>query len=127
MQTVLICLLIAMLLPYIAKVPVAKAMVALGGYDNQHPREQQARLQGFGARALAAHQNAFESLLIFGIACIVTMVSESVNQTTSMLAITHVAARVLYHVLYLMDKSNARSLTWFVSTGASLAIFCQAF
>jgi len=35
------------------------------GYNNSHPREQQSKLTGFGARALTAHQNAFESLIIF--------------------------------------------------------------
>ncbi|MBB1383198.1 MAPEG family protein, partial [Shewanella sp. SR41-2] len=34
MQTILICLLIAMLLPYAAKVPLAMAMAKLGRYDN---------------------------------------------------------------------------------------------
>lgn len=64
MHTLLTCLFIAMLLPYLAKGPVAWAMVKAGGYDNHHPRTQQAQLTGFGARALAGHQNAFESLLI---------------------------------------------------------------
>ena len=61
MQTILICLLIAMLLPYIAKVPVAMAMTKLGRYDNNHPRAQQAQLTGVGARVVAGHQNVFES------------------------------------------------------------------
>ena len=65
MNTLLTCLFIAMLLPYLAKGPVAWAMAKAGGYDNHHPRSQQAQLTGFGARALAGHQNAFESLLIF--------------------------------------------------------------
>ncbi len=45
--------------------PVAFAMNKLDGYDNKHPREQQSKLTGFGARALAAHQNCFESLPAF--------------------------------------------------------------
>ena len=65
MTTLIICLFIAALLPFIAKIPVAIAMHKLNGYNNNHPRAQQAELTGFGARALAAHQNAFESLAIF--------------------------------------------------------------
>ncbi|MGB2427469.1 MAG: MAPEG family protein [Alteromonas sp.] len=44
-----------------------------GGYDNKYPREQQARLTGFGTGTLAAHQNAFESLLIFSIATLLAL------------------------------------------------------
>ena len=67
MTTLLTCLLIAMLLPYLAKGPVAIAMAKLGGYDNSHPREQQSKLTGYGARAVAGHQNAFESLLYYSL------------------------------------------------------------
>ena len=75
--TILIyCLIAAALLPYAAKIPVAFAMANIGGYDNQHPRSQQAKLEGFGARAFAAHQNAFESLLIFAIACLLAIASD---------------------------------------------------
>lgn len=126
MNTLLICLLIAMLLPYIAKAPVAKAMAKLGGYDNHHPRAQQAKLTGFGARALAAHQNAFESLLVFGIAALTVIGTNKVTDLVVVLAMVHVIARVAYHILYLLDKGTLRSLTWFVATGASIAMFAQA-
>jgi uncharacterized MAPEG superfamily protein len=127
MQTILICLLIAILLPYIAKIPVAMAMAKLGRYDNNHPRAQQAQLTGFGARAVAGHQNAFESLVIFGIAVLTALVTNNVTDIAAMLAIVHVVARLVYHVLYLMNFGTLRSLSWFVAIGASIGIFCQAF
>ncbi|GGB67655.1 MAPEG family protein [Shewanella inventionis] len=127
MHTILICLLIAMLLPYAAKVPVAMAMAKLGRYDNNHPRAQQAQLTGFGARAVAGHQNAFESLIVFGVAVLTALVTNNVTDVVALLAIVHVVARVVYHVLYLLDYSTMRSLSWFVAIGASIAIFCQAF
>ena len=65
MTILIVCLFIACLLPYLAKIPTAIAMKNQpGGYDNNHPRAQQAMLTGFGARAVAAHQNSFESLII---------------------------------------------------------------
>lgn len=127
MNTLLICLLIAILLPYLAKAPVAFAMAKLGGYDNAHPREQQAKLTGFGARALAGHHNAFESLLVFGLCVVSVIATNSVNDTAIMLAIIHVVARVIYHVFYLINYSTLRSLSWFVAIGASIGIFVQAF
>lgn len=127
MTILLICLFIAMLLPYLAKGPVAVAMAKLGGYDNNHPREQQAKLTGFGARAVAGHQNAFESLLIFGLAVVAVLATGKVNGVAETAAIVHVIARVAYHILYLIDKGTLRSLSWFVAIIASFTILCQAF
>lgn len=127
MTTLLSCLLIAMLLPYLAKGPVAVAMAKLGGYDNSHPREQQSKLTGYGARAVAGHQNAFESLLIFGIAALTVMATNNVNAVVEVAAIVHVVARMAYQILYLKDKGTLRSLSWFVAIIASFTVFCQAF
>ncbi|MEZ9820217.1 MAPEG family protein [Shewanella sp. 10N.286.45.A1] len=127
MITLLTCLLIAMLLPYLAKGPVAIAMAKLGGYDNSHPREQQSKLTGYGARAVAGHQNAFESLLIFGIAALTVMATNNVNMVVEVAAIVHVAARVAYQILYLKDKGTLRSVSWFIAIIASFTVFCQAF
>ena len=127
MHTILICLLIAMLLPYAAKVPLAIAMAKSGRYDNNHPRAQQALLTGFGARALAGHQNAFESLIVFGVAVLTALITNNVTDVVALLAIVHVVARVVYHAMYLLNYGTLRSLSWFVGIGASIAIFCQAF
>ncbi|WP_299792981.1 MAPEG family protein [uncultured Shewanella sp.] len=127
MTTILICLFVAMLLPYLAKGPVAVAMAKLGGYDNAHPREQQSRLSGFGARALAAHQNAFESLLIFGLSVLTVIATQNVTDTAVLLAVIHVVARMAYQLLYLIGKSSLRSLSWFVAIFCSFGIFFQAF
>jgi uncharacterized MAPEG superfamily protein len=126
MTTLLICLLLAILLPYLAKGPVAAAMAKLGGYDNQHPRAQQAKLTGYGARALAAHQNAFESLLVFGIAVLTVIATNKVTDVVVILAIVHVVARFAYHLLYLYNYGTLRSISWFIAIGASLGIFAQA-
>ncbi|MBB1269534.1 MAPEG family protein [Shewanella sp. SR44-3] len=126
MTTLLTCLLLAILLPYLAKAPVAAAMAKLDGYDNRHPRAQQAKLTGYGARALAAHQNAFESLLVFGIAVVTVIAADKVNDVAITLAIVHVAARLAYHLLYLLNYSSLRSTAWFIAIGASLGIFAQA-
>ncbi len=122
-MTILIwCLFIATLLPYLAKVPVAYAMAKLGGYDNNHPRAQQNKLTGFGARALAAHQNAFESLIIFAPAILLAIATQNINSTITTLAIVHICARALYNILYLANISTLRSLIWAVATIASFSI-----
>lgn len=122
MTTLVVCLFIAALLPYIAKVPVAIAMNKLGGYDNNHPRAQQAKLTGFGARALAAHQNAFESLIIFAPAVLLTIATQNIGNIVELLAITHVVARVLYHLAYLINVGVMRSLLWAVGIISSFSM-----
>lgn len=127
MNTLLTCLFIAMLLPYLAKGPVAWAMAKAGGYDNHHPRSQQAQLTGFGARALAGHQNAFESLLIFGLAVLTVIATGKVTPMAEWLAIVHILARFAYQILYLLNKGTLRSLSWFVAIFSAFGIFFQAF
>ena len=122
MTTLIICLFIAALLPLVAKVPVAFAMHKLGLYNNNHPRAQQAELTGFGARALAAHQNAFEALIIFAPAVLLAIATKNTGTVIEQLAITHVIARVLYNIAYLMDIATIRSLIWAVGMVSALAM-----
>ncbi len=115
-------LIIAALLPYLAKGPVAYAMNKLGGYDNNHPRAQQAKLTGFGARALAAHQNAFESLILFAAAILLAISTNNIGSTIQYLAIIYIVARIAYNILYLVNLGTLRSLSWLVSLSCSIAI-----
>ncbi|MDG1752432.1 MAG: MAPEG family protein [Thalassotalea sp.] len=125
MTTLIICLFIALLLPFIAKLPVAIAMNKLDGYNNNHPRSQQTKLTGFGARALAAHQNAFESVIIFAPAILLAIATNHTGEFIQQLAITHVVARVFYNALYLYNKGTARSLVWAVGILCSFTIVWQ--
>ncbi|MBA6287945.1 MULTISPECIES: MAPEG family protein [unclassified Colwellia] len=125
MTTLIICLFIATLLPFIAKIPVAIAMHNMGGYNNNHPRAQQAKLTGFGARAFAAHQNAFESLLIFAPAVLLAIATQNTGVFIEQLAITHIVARVLYNIAYLMNIGVIRSLIWGVGIMSSFTIIYQ--
>ena len=126
MNTIIFCAFFATLLPYLAKLPLALAMNKEGKYDNNYPREQQSRLTGFGARALAAHQNSFESLIIFTMAVAVTLTTNTVTETVQWLAVVHVISRIVYCVMYYINQDKLRSLTWFIATGCSLAMIWQA-
>ncbi|REL36343.1 MAPEG family protein [Thalassotalea euphylliae] len=122
MITLIWCLILAALLPYIAKAPLAAAMNKLGGYDNNHPREQQTKLTGFGARALAAHQNAFESLIVFTAAILLAIATNTTGETIQTLAIAHIVLRVAYHLLYLLNIGLLRSIVWGFGIACSFAI-----
>jgi len=118
-------LFLALLLPLLAKGPVAYSMAKLGGYNNNHPRDQQSKLTGFGARGLAAHQNAFESVILFAPAIILALTTGNTQQTVAILAVVHVISRVLYNILYLLDFALLRSTAWAIATFCSFAIVFQ--
>ncbi|WP_263142943.1 MAPEG family protein [Pseudomonas sp. RIT-PI-AD] len=108
------CVLIAAVLIYVAKWPVAKAMNAQGGYDNHHPRAQQAQLTGFGARAYAAHQNSFEIFPLFAAGVLMAHSAHVFGYLVDLLAVIFVVSRVLYLFCYLRDLHWQRSLVWAV-------------
>ncbi|OEC36335.1 Uncharacterized conserved protein, MAPEG superfamily [Pseudomonas cuatrocienegasensis] len=110
------CLFITALLIYVAKIPVAKAMNAeAGGYDNQHPRAQQAKLTGLGARALAAHLNTLEIFPLFAAGVLMAHVTQMYGGWVDALAVLFVIARVLYLVFYWQNLHWQRSLVWILS------------
>ena len=117
------CIFISALLIYLAKAPVAKAMNEEGGgYDNHHPRAQQARLTGFGARALAAHMNSFEAFPLFAVGVLMAHVTNNHGPLVDILAVTFVIARVLYLAFYWADLHWQRSLVWAVGLLCSLLL-----
>lgn len=127
MTTLLICALVATCLPYLAKLPVAIEMNKLGGYDNKYPRNQQTRLEGLGARALAAHQNSFESLIVFAVALAVVLGTNQVTTLTESLAVTYIVARIFYCGFYYANFDKLRSLSWLVGLGCPIAMIATCF
>ena len=123
MSVLILCLFIACLLPYLAKIPLAIAMKCRpGGYDNQHPRAQQAALTGFGARALAGHQNSFESLIIYSAAILIAVSTNHTGNPIQLLAVLYLVSRCVYHVFYLLNWSTLRSIIWSFGLLSSLSI-----
>ncbi|MFC0119256.1 MAPEG family protein [Pseudoalteromonas xiamenensis] len=122
MTTLIYCALAMMLLPYLAKIPVAIYQQKAGGYDNHMPRQQQASLTGLGARALAAHQNTFEAAIMFAIAFAVAVATQNTGGTIQGLFIGFIVLRVLYCVLYWLDVSTLRSIVWGLALGCLLVV-----
>ena len=118
------CLFFSAVLIFLAKAPVAKAMAEEGGgrYDNHHPRAQQARLTGFGARTLAAHQNSFEAFPLFAAGVLVAHVTQTQGSLIDTLAVLFVVSRVLYLLLYWADMAWQRSVVWVIGLACSLLL-----
>lgn len=127
-MTILIaCALLAVVMPYLARIPAVIELNKLGGYDNKHPRQQQTQLTGLGARALAAHQNCFESLAVFAVALAVVLGTNNVNAVTETLAMSHIVARVLFCVFYYLNLDIMRSIMWFVGISTAIAMIAVSF
>lgn len=126
METMLIALFIAVLLPILAKVPLAIAQVKTGRYDNRNPRAQQASLAGFGARAKAAHENSFEALILFTPGALTIMALNLPTEAAQYAAILFVFARIVYLLMYWIDQHIMRSVAWALGYGASLFLIWEA-
>jgi len=121
------CLLVGIILPYAWLGPAVSARKEqFGDVDNKHPRQQTAKLEGKGARAVAAHQNAFEALTVFAPAVLVAHVTHADPKLSMILAIVWVVARVLHGVFYLADIDKARSGVFFLGFLASIGQFVIA-
>ncbi|MDR6929525.1 MULTISPECIES: MAPEG family protein [Pseudomonas] len=116
------CVFISALLIYVARMPVAKAMKEQGGYNNHLPRQQQGQLTGFGARALAAHQNCFEAFILFAVGVLMAHTTQTAGWLIDLLAIIFVISRIIYLLCYWGDLAWQRSLVWFVGFVCSLLL-----
>ncbi|MAD18479.1 MAG: MAPEG family protein [Alteromonadaceae bacterium] len=127
MTIILLCLLIAVLMPIIAKAPLTIAMnKEQGGYDNRYPRDQQKQLKGFGARAAAAHANCFEALILFVPGALAVIATQSAGHLAQYSAIVFTAARFGYLCAYWFDMHVLRSILWAIGYIASLFLIWLA-
>lgn len=122
------CLAAAFLLTYLTKLPLAMAMAKEGasGYDNRNPRDQQARLTGWGRRSLAAHQNSFEVTPLFAAAVITAYLFQADAYWSAVWASIFLASRVLYIIFYIKDIHQLRSPVWMIGMASCIALFVLA-
>lgn len=110
-----------------SKGPVAAAQRATSGtYDNNNPREQQARLDGAGKRALAAHANGYEAIPPFAAGVVAAMQANVPVGWVTALAAAFVVARIIYIPLYIKDIATPRSLVWAVGFLSTLGLWALA-
>lgn len=114
-----LCLLIVALLPF----PWTVLAKANKRYDNRAPRAYLAGLDGWRARAQAAHQNAWEALALFTAAIVVAGQTGGTSPWIDRLAIAFVVARVLHGVVYVANLAALRSLVWFFSMACVVSLF----
>ena len=128
MTTVLACLLIAVLIPYVlAGLAGRYKAQQFGKADNNNPRLQAAQLTGAGARAVAAQQNAWEALAVFTAALVAAYLGGAAPASLAAPALLFVAARIAHAVCYIRDLATPRSAMFGIGFLACLWIFVKAF
>ncbi|KVL37889.1 hypothetical protein WS97_09590 [Burkholderia territorii] len=119
MTTSQLCLFIVALLPF----PMTFLAKARKGYDNGAPRDDVAKLEGWRARAQAAHQNAWEALALFTAALVAAWHNGANMHRVNQLAMAFVAIRILYALMYLLNWASLRSLVWLGGMACVIALF----
>ncbi len=95
-----------------------------GGFDNHHPRQWLASLQGWQARAHAAQQNSFEALPIFIAGVLIAERLQTAQQAhIDGLAMLFVGARIGYIAAYVADRAMLRSALWIIGLGACIGLY----
>ena len=119
------CILAACLLPVLT-VGMAKASLLKprreGGFDNHHPREWEAKLTGWQARAKAAQDNGFEALPLFIAGVIFAQMANADQTRIDQLAMAFIVIRIAYVAAYLKDWARLRSVIWFAGFAVSVAL-----
>ncbi len=119
----LICLLIAIILPTVPRIVVAKSQArAPEGYNNALPREQQKNLDALGQRALGAHLNSFEALQMFTAAIVIAHLSMAPQVWVDRFSILFIVSRMLFIFAYIKDMPSLRSSIWFIGFLATLLV-----
>jgi uncharacterized MAPEG superfamily protein len=104
------CLLITLLLPYVlAGVGGYYRKKSFGEMDNKDPRTQAAQLEGEGARAYAAQQNAWEALAAFSVAVFIAHLSNADQKQSAIASMLFVITRIIHPIVYIKDIDKART------------------
>jgi uncharacterized MAPEG superfamily protein len=99
-------------LPFLA---VAYARLRVG-YDTSAPRTMFDKLPPYAQRATWAHQNSFESFMLFAAAALMAYVTQVNSAQARWAALAYVGARVLYSLFYIFNVPLLRSLMFAVGS-----------
>lgn len=105
----LYCIVAAAALIYLPFLVVAFGRVQVG-YDIAAPRALFDKLPAYAQRATWAHQNSFESFMLFAVAALMAYVTQVDSTTAKSAAVAYVAARLFYSVFYIFNVPLLRSL-----------------
>ncbi|MEG4803289.1 MAPEG family protein [Microcoleus sp. ARI1-B5] len=116
------CIAAAAALVYAPFLVVALARLQLG-YDRAAPRAMFDRLPAYAQRATWAHQNSFETFMLFSAAALMAFVTGVDSEAAGWAAIAFPLARLLFSVFYILNIPLGRSLMFAISSSCTVSLF----
>ncbi|MCG8363886.1 MAG: MAPEG family protein [Pseudanabaenales cyanobacterium] len=121
-DALLLCIAIAALLVYFPFLAVGYGRFKVG-YDRSAPRAMLDQLPPYARRATWAHQNSFESFIVFAPAALMAYMTGQDSWLALGAAIAYVIARLLYPVFYILDIPSWRSLMFGIGSLGTTLLF----
>jgi uncharacterized MAPEG superfamily protein len=116
------CIAAAAALVYAPFLVVALARLQLG-YDQAAPRAMFERLPGYAQRATWAHQNSFETFMLFSAAALMAFVTGVDSEAAGLAAIAFPISRLLFSVFYILNVPLGRSLMFAIGSSCTVSLF----
>lgn len=116
------CIGVAAVLVYAPFLVVAYARLQLGD-DRAAPRAMFDRLPAYAQRATWAHQNSFETFMLFSAAALMAFVTGVDSEAAGWAAIAFTIARLLFSVFYILNIPLGRSLMFAISSSCTATLF----
>ena len=111
----LYCIAAAAILIYLPFLVVAYARVRVG-YDVAAPRAIFDKLPPYAQRASWAHQNSFETFILFAVAALMAYITAQNSPVATGAGIAFVVARLLYSIFYIFNVPLGRSLMFAIGS-----------
>jgi uncharacterized MAPEG superfamily protein len=93
------------------------------GYDFSAPRTMFDKLPPYAQRATWAHQNSFETFMVFSVAAMMAYVTGVNSPWAVVAAIAFIVARLLYSIFYILNIPILRSLMFAIGGLGSATLF----
>lgn len=117
----------AILCLVLAVVPVLGALGLVGLPKLAGNRDDMPAIEGWTGRAMRAHRNLLENLILFAILVLVAHVTKRADATTALGAMIFFWARVVHAVVYIAGLPWVRTAAWGISVAGLLMIASRLF
>jgi uncharacterized MAPEG superfamily protein len=120
-------LMVAAFLPYVwFGVATRLRKAEFGELDANHPRTQEAKQTGAGARAMGAHGNAFEALMVWAPAVLAAHLTAPDSTLAPKIAIGWMAVRLLHGIAYIRGMAPVRSMLFALGMVCAVLMYLVA-
>lgn len=116
------CIAVAAVLIYAPFLVVAYGRMQVG-YDVARPRAMFEKLPPYAQRATWAHQNAFETFMVFAAGALMAYVTGQNSPLAAGAAIAFVVARIFYSLFYIFNVPLGRSLMFGIGSLSTATLF----